>query len=252
MIGVIGGTHLLETEFISDRKEIELQTPFGLAEVETGYIDNFKVAVIQRHGKKKDKPPHKINHQANFYALKILGVEKVIGMGSAGCLKEEIEIPAIIIPHDYIDFFSFVTIFDNSLVYVTPGFDDEIRQILINAARRVSKLPVIEKGVYFQTRGPRLETKAEIAFMKNFADCVGMTAGSEATIAKELGMRYAVICTMDNYAHGIKGARIDYKEIVRKANENAAICIRVVEEAVKYLSTNENRSEKSEFKSGET
>ncbi|MEM1578431.1 MAG: MTAP family purine nucleoside phosphorylase [Archaeoglobaceae archaeon] len=241
MIGVIGGTHLLEAEFISDRKEVEVQTPFGPAEVEIGYLDNFKVAVVQRHGKKKNRPPHKINHQANFYAFKSLGVEKIIGMGSAGCLKEEIEIPAIIIPHDYIDFFSCVTVFDDSLVYITPGFDDELRQVLIKAARRVSRLPVIDKGVYFQTRGPRLETKAEIAFVKNFADCVGMTAGSEATIAKELGLRYAVICTMDNYAHGIRGLKIDYEEIVRKAKENAEICISVVEKAVKYLSTSENR-----------
>ncbi|MEM0022739.1 MAG: 6-oxopurine nucleoside phosphorylase, partial [Archaeoglobaceae archaeon] len=105
MIGIVGGTHLLENEILREKKEIEVQTPFGVAEVDLGVLDGVEVAIVQRHGRKKDKPPHRINHQANFYALKSLGVTKVIGMGSAGCLREEIEIPAIIVPHDYIDFF---------------------------------------------------------------------------------------------------------------------------------------------------
>lgn len=235
MIGIVGGTHLLENEILTEKKELEVQTPFGIAEIDVGFLDGVEVAVVQRHGRKRDKPPHRVNHQANFYALKSLGVKIAIGMGSAGCLREDIEIPTIIIPHDYIDFFSGVTVFNDSLVYITPGFDEEVREVLLSVAKRVSKLPLVEKGVYFQTRGPRLETIAEIAMIKNFADCVGMTAGSEATIAKELGIRYAVICTMDNYAHGIKGVKVDYKEIIKKAKENARVCIEIVKEAVKIL-----------------
>lgn len=235
MIGIVGGTHLLENEILAEKKEIEVETPFGIAEIDIGTLEGMEVAVVQRHGRKKDKPPHRINHQANFYALKSLGVKIAIGMGSAGCLREDIEIPAIIVPHDYIDLFSGVTVFNDSLVYITPGFDEEVREVLLSVAKRVSKLPVIEKGVYFQTRGPRLETVAEIAMIKNFADCVGMTAGSEATIARELGIRYAVVCTMDNYAHGIRGARVEYEEIIRRAKENAKNCVEIVKEAVKIL-----------------
>lgn len=239
MIGVIGGTHLLENGILKDKKELEVQTPFGIAEIDLGVVNGVRVAVIQRHGRKKNKPPYRINHQANFYALKSLGVKKVIAMGSAGCLREDFEIPAIIVPHDYIDFFSRVTVFSSSLVYVTPGFDEELRNVLLSVAKQVSTLPVIEKGVYFQTRGPRLETKAEVAMIKNFADCVGMTAGSEATVARELGIRYAVICTLDNYAHGIKGASVDYKEIIRKAKENARNCVEIVKESVKIIAEKE-------------
>ncbi|MCX8172027.1 MAG: MTAP family purine nucleoside phosphorylase [Archaeoglobaceae archaeon] len=236
MIGIIGGTLLLDIEFLQNRKEIEVKTPFGVAEVDIGDLNGVKVAVIQRHGRKKNKPPHMINHPANFYAFKSLGVDKVIGIGSAGCLRENIEIPALIIPHDYIDFFSSTTIFNDSLIYITPGFDESIRKILIESAKKISKIPVIEKGVYFQTRGPRLETRAEIAMIKNFADCVGMTAGSEATVAKELGIRYAVICTMDNYAHGIKGETVDYEAIIRKARENAVVCLEIISRAVEVIS----------------
>lgn len=236
MMGVIGGTLLLENEFLKERKEIEVKTPFGIAEVDIGNLNGIEVAVIQRHGRKKNKPPHSINHPANLYALKSLGVDKVIGLGSAGCLREDIEIPALIIPHDYIDLFSSATIFNDTLIYITPGFDESLRRILIETAKKISSLPVIDRGVYFQTRGPRLETKAEIAMIKNFADCVGMTAGSEATVAKELGIRYAVICTMDNYAHGIRGEEVDYEVILKRSKENAKICLEIVRKAVEKAS----------------
>lgn len=233
MIGIVGGTHILEIAF--DLEETRIETPFGVAEVNVGKLNGVDVALIQRHGKKRDKPPHKIDHAANFYALKSLGVRHVIGMGSVGCLREEYSLPSLIIPHDYIDFFSGVTVFNNSLVHVTPGFDEQLRSVLIETAREISTFPVIDRGVYFQTRGPRLETRAEIAMIKNFADCVGMTAGSEATIAKELDIAYAVICTMDNYAHGIKGEVVDYQEIVRRARENADECLEIVSESVRKL-----------------
>lgn len=235
MIGIIGGTHILEIEVLREVEEKKIETPFGDAEVDVGWIDDAEVAIIQRHGKKKDKPPHKINHAANFCALKSLGVEYVIGMGSVGALKEEFSIPSLIIPHDYIDLFSGVTIYNSSLVHITPGFDEYLREVLVSVAKEVSSFPVIDKGIYFQTRGPRLETRAEIAMIKNFADCVGMTAGSEATIAKELEMRYAVICTMDNYAHGILNRSVNYREIVEKARENAKECLKIVEEAVRRV-----------------
>lgn len=240
MIGIVGGTHILEIEMLSDVEEVKVETPFGTAEVDIGSIDGVEVAIIQRHGKNRDKPPHKINHAANFYALKSLGANYVVGMGSVGCLKEEYSLPSLIIPDDYIDFFSGVTVFSDSLVHITPGFDEYLRNILIKTAREFSSFPVIERGVYFQTIGPRLETKAEIEMIKHFADCVGMTAGSEATVAKELGIRYAVICTMDNYAHGIKNEVVDYREIVRKAKENASECLKIVGEAVKRLNLKNN------------
>lgn len=140
MIGVIGGTLLLENEFLEEKRELEIKTPFGIAEIDLGLVEGVEVAVIQRHGRKRNKPPHVINHPANFYAFKSLGVEKVIGLGSAGCLREDIEIPALIIPHDYIDFFSSATVYNDSLVYITPGFDDSVRKVLIETAKKIFEL----------------------------------------------------------------------------------------------------------------
>ena len=235
MIGIIGGTHILEIKVLKDVEETRIETPYGTAEIDVGRVDGIDVAIIQRHGKRKDKPPHRINHAANFYALKSLGVKYVIGMGSVGALREEYSLPSLIIPHDYIDFFSGVTIYNDSLVHVTPGFDEYLREVLVEVARKISSFPVIDKGVYFQTRGPRLETKAEIAMIKSFADCVGMTAGSEATIARELGLSYAIVCTMDNYAHGIKNQSIDYREILEKAKEIEREFIKLVTDELKRV-----------------
>lgn len=233
MIGIIGGTHILEIDVLHDVKEKVVETPYGIAEVDLGLIDGIEVVLIQRHGKKQDRPPHRINHAANFYAFKKLGVKYVVGMGSVGCLREEIELPALIVPDDYIDFYSGTTVYNDKLVHVTPGFSENVRKALIIAGKNVPNL--IDKGVYFQTRGPRLETRAEIRVIKEWADCVGMTAASEATVAKELKLEYAVVCTMDNYAHGIKDVTIDYEEIRRKAKENADLCLDVVGKAVRVI-----------------
>jgi 5'-methylthioadenosine phosphorylase len=82
-------------------------------------------------------------------------------------------------------------------------------------------MEIFEQGVYFQTVTPRLETKAEISFMKNYADVVGMNMASEATLATELGLRYADISTVDNYAHGIIEEEVlDYKKIVEDASKS--------------------------------
>ena len=93
------------------------------------------------------------------------------------------------------------------------------------------------QGVYFQLRGPRLDTRAEVAFTRGFADCVGMTIGSEATIARELGLGYAALCTLDNYAHGLRELSVDQRQIQDSATSNAAACLAVLGAAVARLAS---------------
>ncbi len=230
-VAIVGGTNILNTKVLEEAEELEVKTPFGKAEIDVGVINGLKIALIRRHGRKNNIPPHKINHAANFWALKELGVKKVLGMGSVGCLKKDVSLPAIAIPHDYIDFFSGATVVKSELLHITPGFDEELRKCLINEAREVCSkrgYTLLERAIYFQSRGPRLETKAEVRIISQWADCVGMTAGSEATVCKELGIRYAALCTVDNYANGISDEEIDYKEIVRRAKNSANIAIEIL------------------------
>jgi 5'-methylthioadenosine phosphorylase len=234
-VGIIGGTILLERQALADARSQTLETPYGTADLDLGSLGGRPVALVQRHGRKRDRPPHRINHAANLAALASLGVRDVLALASTGALKPELDLPALMVPHDYINFFD-TTIFDDRLVHVTPGFDPRLRQLLIEEARRVSGLPVYDQGVYFQLRGPRLDTRAEVAFCGTMADCVGMTVGSEATIARELDLRYAVLCTLDNHAHGVRQQSVRQQDIQSSATRNADACLAVLQAVVARMS----------------
>jgi 5'-methylthioadenosine phosphorylase len=234
MIGIIGGTILIERRALDAPDLRDIGTPHGIAEVDLGQVAGVSVALVQRHGRRRDRPPHRINHPANLSALQSLGVKQVIGLGSTGCLRAEVELPALLIPHDYINFFE-STAFDDRLVHVTPGFDEELRAALIEEARALAQLPVLDRGVYFQQRGPRLDTRAEVAFMRTLADCVGMTVASEATVARELGVAYAALCTLDNYAHGIRDRPVDQQDIQANASRNASVCLDLLARVLRRL-----------------
>jgi 5'-methylthioadenosine phosphorylase len=227
MIGIIGGTILIERRALDAPELRDIATPHGPAEVDVGELSGVPVALVQRHGRRRDRPPHTINHPANLSALQALGITRVIGLGSTGCLRADLELPALMVPHDYINFFE-ATVFHDRLVHVTPGFDEDLRRLLIEEARALGQLPVLDRGVYFQQRGPRLDTRAEVAFMATVADCVGMTVASEATVARELGLGYAALCTLDNYGHGIRDRPVDQSEIQANASRNASACLEVL------------------------
>lgn len=233
---VIGGTHLLNMPGLARLEQKNISTPHGTAEVDVAVLRSRSIVLIRRHGRANDKPPHRIPYAANFAALKSLDVTHVLALGSTGCLKDTVRLPALIVPDDYIDFSSGATVFEKELVHVTPGFDDELRAALIQTARQRSPHPVLDRGVYVQTRGPRLETRAEISFLRTLGDCVGMTVAGEASVARELGLGYAALCTMDNYAHGIRGQVPDYQDIAAQAQKLADLCLDIVVDAIERLS----------------
>jgi 5'-methylthioadenosine phosphorylase len=164
----------------------------------------------------------------------MLGVDEVIGINSTGSLKKELKPGAIVIPDDYILLDGGPTIFDSSdpkPVHITPVLHDGVRQNAIEAAR-LSGIDVVDGGIYWQTKGPRLETRAEIALMSRFADIVGMTMAGEAVIAQELEIPYASICSVDNFAHGIGGQKLTLEGIIEHARRNRETIIQII---LKYL-----------------
>ncbi len=211
--GIIGGTSLFGTKLLECAQEKEIETLYG--SVYLLVSDDY--VFIPRHGKGTNIPPHRINYKANMASFKALSVESIIGCTSAGSLKLDITPRSLVIPHDYINLCNIPSVYDHELVHITPGLDEGLRTAILNAAKELG-IKLVKRGVYFQTAGPRLETKAEINFMRNYADIVGMNMASEATLAKELGLRYANISTVDNYAHGIIADEVlDYKQIVADA-----------------------------------
>ena len=230
MIGIIGGTGFYEAKFLGETEEREVETVYGTAYTLVGE----KFLFIPRHGRDRNIPPHRINHRANIMALKECGVRGVIGVSSTGSLKKEIPPRSLVVPDDYINLWNTPTFFDSEIVHITPGLDEGLRNKIISTAKRLG-MDVIGKGTYIQTSGPRLETKAEVSLLRNYADIVGMTMASEATLAKELGLGYANISSVDNYAHGVTEEKLDFREVALEASRNIEGLNRLLSELIEGL-----------------
>ncbi|MDD5713203.1 MAG: MTAP family purine nucleoside phosphorylase [Smithellaceae bacterium] len=229
-LGIISGTLLRQTTFYDSLRPGTVKTPFGKALLLQGDDAIF----IPRHGidEKSYILPHLINHQANLLALRQRGVEAVISLNSTGALKIALKPGRFVVPDDFILPDGGPTIFSNQPVHITPTLSEPLRRRILQVARQ-SLRDVTDGGVYWQTRGPRLETKAEIRMMSKFADIVGMTMASEAVIAKELGLSYAALCSVDNYAHGIARKALSMEEINKNARCNSQAAIKFIEQLLK-------------------
>jgi len=226
-IGVIAGTVFLKEKGIfHDGKEQLVNTPYGLADV---FILSG-AAFIPRHGHDPEHHifPHEINHRANFTALRDLGVREVISVNSTGSLQRRLKPGTLVVPDDYILFNEPPTTITGKAWHITPSLDEDVRRRLIATARHVG-VEVATTGTYWQATGPRLETKAEIRMMSHFADIVGMTMASEAITAQELGIKYAGICSVDNYAHGLVEKPLTMEEIMTHADKSSATMKKIAE-----------------------
>ena len=150
-----------------------------------------------------------------------------MGTSSVGSLRKEIRPGSLAVPHDFLSLWDLPTFHDDKVVHATPVLDAAMRTVIVSIARRASAA-VRARAVYAQTRGPRLETKAEIRLLRDYADVVGMTMASEATLAAEIGLAYASLCTVDNYAHGITAKPLAYEDIVKKQRESAGKVARLM------------------------
>jgi 5'-methylthioadenosine phosphorylase len=233
MLGIISGTIILHAKStFQDFEEKIVKNEFGKALV----LLSDAIAFIPRHGKDPENYilPHLINHQANLKALKSMGVKEVIGINSTGSLKIRLEPGMLVIPDDYIIPSGGPTIYSNKAVHITPTINEEIRRKLIEAARDCG-IKVIDGGIYWQTTGPRLETKAEISMMAQFADLVGMTMASEAIIAKEMDLPYVSLCSVDNYGHGLQKKKPTMEQISQQAHNSTEAIIQIVNRYIERM-----------------
>jgi 5'-methylthioadenosine phosphorylase len=225
-LGVISGTLFMQGRGIfADLREEEVETQFGRAQV----FCTDKVAFIPRHGKDPCRHilPHLVNHRANLQALKDMGVREIVGVNSTGSLKRRLKPGMLVVPDDYIMPMPGPTVIQEKPVHITPTLNAEVRRKWLEAARECA-VEVIDGGIYWQTAGPRLETRAEIAMMSHFADLVGMTMAGEAIIAQELGLPYASLCSVDNYAHGLEDKELTMEKILWHARRNAEAILQIL------------------------
>jgi 5'-methylthioadenosine phosphorylase len=214
MIGIIGGTGVYEIVTMGDEIDKKvLKTPYGNSpEVSLFKLHGEEVAFMPRHTKGHSKPPHMVNYRANVYAMKKLGVDRIIATNAVGSLKRNVKPGDFVVPHDFIDFTKLRngTFYDDRTVHidVTEPYCSELRKMICSSG------DVVEGGVYVCTEGPRFETPSEIhMFQMLGGTVVGMTGIPEAVLARELEMCYASICTVSNFAASISPNNLTINEV---------------------------------------
>ena len=216
MLAIIGGSGLTQLSNLDVTHREVMRTPYGdpSGAVTFGQLGGQPVAFLARHGYGHTIPPHEVNYRANLWALHKIGASGVVSVASVGSIRADLKPGDIVIPHQLIDYTwgRKSTYHEGCGVAVrhvdfTDPYDPALRQQLIEAAARAG-MTVSDAAVYAVTQGPRLETAAEIdRFERDGADLVGMTAMPEAVLARELGLPYAAINLVANYAAGRADSR---------------------------------------------
>jgi len=205
-IGVIGGTGLYDIEGMNGVEEVELDTPFGKPSdaITVGKLEGVGIAFLPRHGKGHRIMPTEIPARANIYALKSLGVERIIAIHSVGSFKEEIKPGDLVIPDQLIDRTKsrVNTFFGEGIVAHIPfaePFCPVLNQILFEAAKEAGA-SVHQGGTYVVMEGPAFSTRAESRLHRSWGtDIIGMTALPEAKLAREAEICYATIACVSDY-----------------------------------------------------
>lgn len=205
MLGFIGGSGLYDIEGLTDRQEVELSTPFNDPSdtIVTGSLDGVRVAFLPRHGRGHRISPTEIPVRANIYALKSLGVERILSVSAVGSLKEELRPLDLVIPDQIIDRTkSRVSTFFGDGLVAHVGFADpfcaNLRRDALGAALGLTTIH--DGGTYVVIEGPQFSTRAESALYRSWgADIIGMTALPEAKLAREAEICYATLAFVTDY-----------------------------------------------------
>ena len=210
-LAIIGGTGLYQ---LADLQDVESQQPvthYGTPSgpVRIGTLDGRRVAFLARHGEGHSVPPHQVNYRANLMALQALGAQRVLALNTVGGITERFGPRVLGCPDQLIDYTwgRVSTLCDEpgtEVLHVDFGepYTRSLRNAVVAAAARAG-VGLVDGGCYGATQGPRLETRAEITRMKrDGCDLVGMTGMPEAGLARELGLDYACLAIVANWAAG--------------------------------------------------
>jgi purine nucleoside phosphorylase len=186
------------------------------------YVDGLEAGdavLIPRHGDPYVQP-HRIDHAANMRTLLDAGCDRVLALGSVGGLHRELDVGKFVCPDDFIALHAGRSAFDDRRSHRVPGFDAAWRERVIAAWSGGDAAPLRDGGVYWESVGPRFETRAEIRLIARHADVIGMTIASECVIAGELGLPYAAICIVDNLANGVGERELTVEEFRAGREQN--------------------------------
>jgi 5'-methylthioadenosine phosphorylase len=240
-VGIIGGTGVYDQENFEDVREIKVFTPFGGTSdlVSVGLYKGVKMAFIPRHGRSHTIPPHKVNYRANVWALKQLGVKKIIASSAVGSLREDYEPGNFVIPDQLIDRTKkrLDTFYEGGQICHISSADpfcQQLRLFLIELANKLG-LKVKESGTYVCIEGPRFSTKAESRLFRMWkADIIGMTIYPECILAKEAELCYVPISMVTDYDVWDEKP-VSTKEVVNTMRRNDENFKKLIFEAIPEL-----------------
>ena len=225
-IGIIGGTGVYDQESFESIKEIKVFTPFGETSdmVSVGFYKNIRVAFIPRHGRNHTIPPHRVNYRANVWALKQLGVKRIIASAAVGSLREDYGPGTFVIPDQFIDRTKkrLDTFYEGGQVChisTADPFCEQLRPFFIKTAQKLG-LDVKKSGTYVCIEGPRFSTRAESRpFQMWKADVVGMTLYPECVLAREAELCYVSISIVTDYDVWAESP-VSTKEVIETAHKS--------------------------------
>jgi 5'-methylthioadenosine phosphorylase len=245
-IGVIGGSGLYSMPGLTNTRELRFKTPFGDPSdaFVLGTLEGKRVAFLARHGRGHRILPTELNFRANIYAMKLLGVQRIISVSAVGSLREDLQPGQFLIPDQFFDstkgrkstFFG-----DGIVAHVT--FDKptcaQLSTVLAEACRTQS-VSVHEKGTYICMEGPQFSTLAEAHFHRAMKlSVIGMTNVTEAKLAREAEICYSTIAMITDYdCWHPEHDSVTVEAIIATLNQNATNAQNVLRQAIKTMPAN--------------
>jgi 5'-methylthioadenosine phosphorylase len=242
-IGIIGGSGLYSMAGLTSPREIKVKTPFGdpSEAIVLGTLEGKRVAFLARHGRGHRILPSEINYRANIYAMKLLGVERIISVSAVGSLQEDLRPGEFLVPDQFVDrtrqrvstFFGEGLVAHVSFAHPTCA---QVSGALADASVHCA-VKVHRRGTYICMEGPQFSTLAEANMHRQLHfEVVGMTNATEAKLAREAELCYSTIAMITDYdCWHPEHESVTAAQIIATLSQNAENAQRVLREAVRAL-----------------
>jgi 5'-methylthioadenosine phosphorylase len=225
-IGVFGGSGFYE--LLEGAEEVEVETPYGepSAPVVVGEVGGKRVAFLPRHGRRHELPPHRIPYRANVWAMRELGVRRIVGPNASGALSPGLGLGEFVVCDQYVDRTSaradpFYDGPETTHVSAADPYCPDLRRLLVETAQELG-IPVRDGGTVVTIQGPRFSTRAESRWFQDAGwDVINMTAYPEGYLARELELCYANISMVTDHDVGVEGtAPVSHEQVIEVFQAN--------------------------------
>jgi 5'-methylthioadenosine phosphorylase len=244
IIGVIGGSGLYQMAGLENVREVEVKTPFGKPSDKfvRGVLDGVEFLFLPRHGKGHRWLPTEVNSRANIFAMKKLGVERIISVSAVGSLREEIAPGHVVVPDQFIDRTTQrpSTFFGKGIVghvSLADPFCKDLAAKLANAATQ-EDAKVHARGTYLCMEGPQFSTRAESHLYRGWgAAVIGMTNIQEAKLAREAEICFATLALATDYDCWNEAVgNVEIEQVLKVLQQNVELAQRTIRRVVTALS----------------